>query len=117
MHGVSQFITDAKAHAGNGNHVFCPCKDCKNHRNFHQIESIRSHLIIRGFMPKYTIWTMHGDVGVNVPQENDNDVVMHDVAIHDADKEPIVNTAPMATINDVFRNTLADDTENNDGIS
>ena len=45
MHGISQFITDAKAHAGNGNPVFCPCKDCKNHRNFRQIESIRSHLI------------------------------------------------------------------------
>ena len=34
IHGVSQFITDAKAHAGNGNPVFCPCKDCKNQRNF-----------------------------------------------------------------------------------
>ena len=34
MHGVSQFITDAKAHAENGNPVFCPCKDCKNQMNF-----------------------------------------------------------------------------------
>ena len=74
MHGVSQFITDAKAHAGNGNPIFCPCKDCKNHRNFRQIESILSHLITRGFMPNYTIWTMHCEVGVNVLQENDDDV-------------------------------------------
>ena len=88
MHDVSQFITDVKAHAGNGNHGFCPCKDCKNHRNFYQIESIRSHLITRGFMPNYTIWTMHGEVGVNVLQGNDDDVDMPDVAIHDADKEP-----------------------------
>ena len=102
MHGVSQFITDAKAHAGNGNPVFYPCKDCKNHRNFRQIESIRSHLITRGFMPNYTIWTMHGEVGVNVLQENDDDVDMPDVAIHDADKEPGVNTEPMATVNNVF---------------
>ena len=71
MHGVSQFITDAKAHAKNGNHIFCPCKDCKNQRNFYQIESIGSHLITRGFRPNYMIWTMHGEVGVNVPQEND----------------------------------------------
>ena len=43
---------------------------------------------------------------------------MPDVAIHDADEEPGVNTEPMATVNNVFRNTLADDTEdNNDGIS
>ena len=53
---------------------------------------------------------------MNVPQENDDDVAMPDVAIHYADEEPGVNTEPMATVN-VFRNTLADDTEDNDGIS
>ena len=73
-------------------------------------------------MPNYMIWTMHGEVGVNVPQENDDDVAMpdvamSDVAIHDADEEPGINTEPMATVNDVFRNTLPDDTEDNDGIS
>ena len=75
------------------------------------------HLIIKGSMPNYTIRTMHGEVGVNVPQENDDDVDMPDVAIHDVDEEPGFNTEPMATVNNVFRNTLADDTEDNDGIS
>ena len=42
---------------------------------------------------------------------------MPDVAIHDTDEEPDVNTEPMAIVNNVFRNTLADDTEDNDGIS
>ena len=43
---------------------------------------------------------------------------MPNVAIRDADEEPGVNTEPMATINNVFRNTLADDTkDNNDHIS
>ena len=42
---------------------------------------------------------------------------MPDVAIHDGDEEPGVNMEPMATVNNVFRNTLADDTEDNDGIS
>ena len=41
---------------------------------------------------------------------------MPDVAIHDADEEPSVNTEPMAIVNNVFRNTLANDTEDNDGI-
>ena len=68
-------------------------------------------------MPNYTIWTMHAKVGVNVLQENDDDVDMSDVAIHDADEEPSVNMEPMATVNNVFRNTLADNTEDNDGIS
>jgi hypothetical protein len=60
---------------------------------------------------------MHGNVSVNVLQENDDDVAMPDVAIHDTDEEPDVNTEPMPTVNDVFRNTLADDTEDNDSIS
>ena len=68
-------------------------------------------------MPNYTKQTMHGEVGVNVSQENDDDVAMSDVAIHDANKELGVNVEPMATVNNVFRNTLADDTEDNDGIS
>ena len=44
--------------------------------------------------------------------ENDDvampDVAMPDVAIHDVDGEPGVNTEPMATVNNVFRNTLAE---------
>ena len=33
---------------------------------------------------------------------------MPNVAIHDADEEPGDNTEPMAIVNNVFRNTLAD---------
>jgi hypothetical protein len=42
---------------------------------------------------------------------------MPDIAIHDVDEELGVNTKPMPIVNDVFRNTLADDTEDNNGIS
>ena len=60
---------------------------------------------------------MHGEVGVNVLQENNDDVDMPDVDIHDADEEPGVNTEPMDIVNDMFRNMLANDIEDNDGIS
>ena len=62
---------------------------------------------------------MDGAVGENVPQENNDDVAMPDVAVHESvtNKETGVNTQPVATVNDVFRNTLADDTEHEDGIS
>ena len=50
-------------------------------------------------------------------KKNDDDVDIPNVAIHDADEEPGVNTEPMATVNNVFRNMLANDTEDNDGIS
>ena len=44
-------------------------------------------------------------------------VDMPNIAIHDADEEPGVSTEPMVIVNNVFRNMLADDTEDNDGIS
>ena len=58
---------------------------------------------------------MHGEVGVNVL--DDDDVDMPDVAIHDADEDPGVNTEPMDTVNNMFKNTLAGNTEDNDVIS
>ena len=75
MLGVSKFIADAKTDAGDGNPIFCPCKDCMNQRRWAQIESVRMHLITRGFMLNYTIWTMHGEVGVNVPRKNDSQLL------------------------------------------
>ena len=42
---------------------------------------------------------------------------MPDVAIHDADEQLGVNVEPMAIVNNVFKNMLADDTEDNDDIS
>jgi hypothetical protein len=57
--------------------------------------------------------------GVNVSQENNDDVAMFGVALHYAvtNEEPGVNTEPMATGNDVFRNMLAEDTKHEDDIS
>ena len=54
---------------------------------------------------------------MNVPLENNDDVAMPDVAFHNVvtNKEFGVNTETMATVNDVFRNTLADDTLHPDG--
>jgi len=114
-----QLSATTKADAGDGNLVFCPCKDCKNERKWGRIESVRMHLITKGFMPNYTMWSRHGEVGENVPQENNDDVAMPDVAVHESvtNKETGVNTQPVATVNDVFRNILADHTEHDDGIS
>jgi hypothetical protein len=41
---------------------------------------------------------MHGEVCVNVLQENNDDVDMLDIALHDADEEPGVNMEPMVTV-------------------
>jgi hypothetical protein len=40
MLDVSKFIADAKTNAGDGNPVFCPCKDCMNKRKWERVESV-----------------------------------------------------------------------------
>lgn len=70
---VKTFIDAAKVHARVGNVIFCPCKDCNNVRKILNPETIRSHLVMRGFMPNYVVWCRHGKVGVNVAQGNNED--------------------------------------------
>jgi hypothetical protein len=41
-------------------HTYCPCMDCKNAIVFNDREQIVSHLVYRGFMKDYIIWTKHG---------------------------------------------------------
>ena len=110
--GIDDFIKRARANAGDSYLVLCPCKDCKNTRKWGDMEHIRLHLITRGFMRNYTIWTLHGEVGQNI----NDDVPMPSVSlnallpVHDC-------TEHVPTNDDVFMNTLADDTEEDDGIS
>jgi hypothetical protein len=65
---VDNFIIVAVKHAktlpGTNGSVICPCKDCRNYIAFYDVEIIRSHLIRRGFVPDYTVWTHHGEVMV-----------------------------------------------------
>lgn len=124
MDDVCTFIEATIAADGVGNMIFCPCKDCMNHRKIVQVASVRSHLLMRGFMPNYRIWYLHGEVCVNVATNND-DVDMTDVHHHEDvnvaqtnnDENPVVNTQHVDATDNVFRNTLADDTEEDDGIS
>jgi hypothetical protein len=42
-------------------HIYSLCMDCKNVVVFDDIEQIISHLVCRGFVKDYIIWTKHGD--------------------------------------------------------
>ena len=46
-----------------------PCRDCKNLKQWDSMELIRDHLLWRGFMPNYRVWTKHGEEGENSPDE------------------------------------------------
>jgi hypothetical protein len=66
--GVQRFIDAAKNHASRTGkmHIHCSCMDCRNYVVSNDIQQILTHLVRRGFMKDYLIWTKHGE-GSSVP--------------------------------------------------
>jgi hypothetical protein len=71
-----------------------------------------------------TIWSKHGEVGENVPQETFDDVIMSNIAPRRPPqlflmRKRVSTRKIMDTItnDDTFTNTFTDDTEHDDGIS
>jgi hypothetical protein len=42
-------------------YICCPCVDCCNEKRTQDIEEIREHLLVRGFMSGYTCLTEHSE--------------------------------------------------------
>ena len=74
---VTQFVEAAKTHAlrMNKKEIWCPCKRCKNNVLWDRPETIREHLLEKGFIDNYSIWTKHGETGANAQGNDDTDVV------------------------------------------
>ena len=76
FHGeLNKFIQVAENHARNEKtqQVHCPCNDCKNLRVFSNPTTVRSHVIVRGFVQDYTVWNKHGET--DAPPQADNPLV------------------------------------------
>ena len=60
---VDRFIDAAKSHARRekAKYIYCPCIDYKNIVVFEDADQISSHLVCRGFIKDYLIWTKHGE--------------------------------------------------------
>jgi hypothetical protein len=74
---VDKFIKAAKKQAStlryNKYTIICPCKDCKNRIAFADVDTIKSHLVMRGFVSDYTVWTHHGETTVVDDDNNDQE--------------------------------------------
>ena len=57
---MHEFIEAAEKHK-HGGFVRCPCKFCKNERDYSSSRTIHSHLFGSGFMLNYYVWTKHGE--------------------------------------------------------
>ena len=61
--GVHEFLDAAEANKQNG-FMCCPCTECGNTRSYSNRKILHSHLLYKGFMPHYNVWTRHGEIGV-----------------------------------------------------
>ena len=77
--GLSSFLNVAKANKRNG-FMCCPCKLCRNEKDYSSSETLHVHLLQSGFMQNYNCWTKHGERGVmmedNEDQEDDDNYPM-----------------------------------------
>ena len=61
--GVHEFLDVAEANKQNG-FMCCPCPVCGNTKSYSDRKILHTHLLYKGFMPHYNVWTRHGEIGV-----------------------------------------------------
>ena len=73
--GVHDFLEVAEANMQNG-FMCCPCPICENTKSYSNRKTLHIHLLEKGFMPHYNVWTKHGEIGVmteDSEEEEDDD--------------------------------------------
>ncbi|KAH9717944.1 hypothetical protein KPL71_022033 [Citrus sinensis] len=58
--GVADFLDFAILNAENRMSIRCPCTFCCN-MEFHTPQQVKDHLFEKGFLPRYIVWTWHGE--------------------------------------------------------
>ena len=76
--GLNQFLELAREHmrVTRKLSIEYPCQDCQNIGRHRNIETLRDHLVRRGFVEGYTRWTKHGEV---VEEDEVTSRLVHDV--------------------------------------
>src|ERR1044071_6823939 len=76
--GVNNFLEVAMANKENG-FMCCPCTMCGNTKSYSERQTLHIHLLYKGFMPHHNVWTKHGEIGVmmedNEEEEYDDNYV------------------------------------------
>jgi hypothetical protein len=75
IQGVHSFLNVAEATKWNG-FMCCPCSVCRNEKDYPSTKTLHIHLFLFGFISGYNCWTKHGERGVmmedNDEEENDD---------------------------------------------
>ncbi|KAK1699311.1 hypothetical protein QYE76_016008 [Lolium multiflorum] len=74
--GMHYFLNVAEANRRSNGFMYCPCSSCKNMKDYPTSKTLHIHLLENGFMPSYNCWTKHGERGVILEdneEEEDSD--------------------------------------------
>ena len=71
INGLHSFLQVTEANKRDG-FMSCPCGVCKNNKSYSNSKYIHLHLFKHGFMSSYNCWTKHGERGVPM-EENEED--------------------------------------------
>src|SRR3990170_4235477 len=79
IEGLYNFLEVAEANRQNG-FMYCPCTVCGNTKEHSASRTLHFHLLEKGFMPHYNVWTKHEERGVmmedNEEEEDDDNYPM-----------------------------------------
>ena len=73
--GVHNFLEVAEANKQNS-FMCCPCPRCDNTKSYSDSKTLHIHLLEKGFMTHYYVWTKHGERWVMLEdnkEEEDDD--------------------------------------------
>ena len=100
IEGLKSFLQVAMENK-RGGFMCCPCVVCQNKKDYSSSDALHTHLLRSGFMPSYNCWTKHGERGVIMEdneEEEDNDnypmFIEHGgttMGEDEAEEEPIVD--------------------------
>ena len=79
INGVHEFIEAPEKHKYGG-FVRCPYKFCMNEKDYSSSRTIHSHLFNSGFMSNYYVWTKHGERGIMLDNNEEEEDMISDFA-------------------------------------
>jgi hypothetical protein len=117
--GIQAFLEVAKANKNPKGFMFCPCSLCRNDKGYSDWGTLHLHLIKKGFMVNYVLWTRHSERGVvmeeNEDEEDDNNIPdwaagqdFADTLMEDADEEEIPEEGHVDDLGQVLKDAQRD---------
>ena len=79
INGVHEFIDAAEKHKYDS-FVRCSCKFYKNEKDYSSSRTIHNHLFSSSFMPNYYVWTKHGERGIMLENDEEEEESIPDFA-------------------------------------